>query len=64
MLMASLNSCVNPCIYLFFSGTLHKRLVALMCAGHPGMKESAHEDATMVSSVYISVKSFSDNRSA
>ncbi|XP_056129620.1 vasopressin V2 receptor [Lampris incognitus] len=62
MLLASLNSCANPCIYLLFSGKLPKRLVALMCVEQPETKESIHEDATVVSSLYISFKSLSDSR--
>uniref|UniRef100_A0A665TME9 Si:dkey-178o16.4 n=1 Tax=Echeneis naucrates TaxID=173247 RepID=A0A665TME9_ECHNA len=46
MLLASLNSCVNPCIYLLFSGKLPKRLVALMCADQPDLKESMQEETT------------------
>ncbi|XP_074506614.1 oxytocin receptor [Sebastes fasciatus] len=62
MLLASLNSCANPCIYLLFSGKLPKTLVALMCAGQSDLKESIQEEATMVSSLYISLKSLSDCR--
>ncbi|XP_068564144.1 oxytocin receptor [Cebidichthys violaceus] len=62
MLLASLNSCANPCIYLLFSGKLPKTLVALDCASQPDRKESILEEATMVSSLYISLKSLSDCR--
>lgn len=62
MLLASLNSCANPCIYLLFSGNLPKRLAALMCASQPDMKESTQDEATTVSSLYISLKSLSDCR--
>ncbi|KAM4740456.1 vasopressin V2 receptor [Anableps anableps] len=62
MLLASLNSCVNPCIYLVFSGKLPKRLVALICVDEPDLKESMQEEATMVSSLYISLKGLSDCR--
>lgn len=62
MLLASLNSCANPCIYLLFSRKLPKGLMALMCMGQPDMKESIQEEATMVSSLYISLKSMSDCR--
>ncbi|XP_075997108.1 oxytocin receptor [Genypterus blacodes] len=61
MLLASLNSCANPCIYLLFSGKLPERLVALLCAGGADMKESIQEEATMVSSLYISLKNLSDS---
>ncbi|XP_017291323.1 vasopressin V2 receptor isoform X1 [Kryptolebias marmoratus] len=62
MLLASLNSCVNPCIYLVFRGKLPRRLVTLMCVGEPDLKESMQEEATMVSSLYISLKGLSDCR--
>ncbi|XP_060898492.1 vasopressin V2 receptor isoform X2 [Labrus mixtus] len=62
MLLASLNSCVNPCIYLLFSGKLPKSLRALMCAGEPNLKDSIQDEATMVSSLHISLRSKSDNR--
>ncbi|XP_062251353.1 vasopressin V2 receptor [Platichthys flesus] len=58
MLLASLNSCANPCIYLLFSGKLPKRLVAMMCMRQSERKDSIQEEATMVSSLYISLKSF------
>lgn len=62
MLLSSLNSCANPCIYLLFSGKLPKRLVTLMCTGQPELKESMQEETTVVSSLYISLKSLSDCR--
>lgn len=62
MLLASLNSCVNPCIYLLFSNKLPKRLVSLMCMAHPDAKESMQEEPTTASSLYISLKSLSDCR--
>ncbi|XP_068598273.1 vasopressin V2 receptor [Brachionichthys hirsutus] len=60
MLLASLNSCANPCVYLLFSGKLPKGLAGL--AGPPGLRESVQEEATAVSSLYISLKSLSDCR--
>ncbi|CAL8337159.1 unnamed protein product [Merluccius merluccius] len=70
MLLASLNSCANPCIYLLFSGNLPARVGALCWGGahahkdaDADAKESAvQEDATMVSSMYISFKSLSEAR--
>lgn len=62
MLLASLNSCANPCIYLLFNGKLPVGLVTLMCKGQPDLNESIQEEATMVSSLYISLKSLSDCR--
>ncbi|XP_072308021.1 vasopressin V2 receptor-like [Eucyclogobius newberryi] len=63
MLLASLNSCANPCIYLLFSGTLPKRLLTLMrvSQAHEN-KDPIQEEGTMVSSLYISLKSLSDSR--
>lgn len=58
MLLSSLNSCANPCIYLLFSSTLPRRLLGSV----PGVKESIQEEATVVSSLYISLKSLSDCR--
>ncbi|KAM3877977.1 vasopressin V2 receptor [Diretmus argenteus] len=57
MLLASLNSCANPCIYLLFSGKLPSRLVAGMCFNQPDMKESIQEEATT-----LSFKNLSDSR--
>lgn len=57
MLLASLNSCANPCIYLLFNWKLPKGVATLMCEGQPEL-----EEATMVSSLHISLKSLSDCR--
>ncbi|XP_029007505.1 oxytocin receptor [Betta splendens] len=62
MLLASLNSCVNPCIYLLFNKKLPRRLVALMCMSHPDVKECVQEEPTTTSSLYISLKSLSESR--
>uniref|UniRef100_A0A8D3BTU2 Arginine vasopressin receptor 2b, tandem duplicate, 1 n=1 Tax=Scophthalmus maximus TaxID=52904 RepID=A0A8D3BTU2_SCOMX len=62
MLLASLNSCANPCIYLLFSGKLPRRLVAMVCAGQSELKDSIQEEATMVSSLFINLKSLSGSR--
>uniref|UniRef100_A0A3Q2QXN1 Arginine vasopressin receptor 2b, tandem duplicate, 1 n=1 Tax=Fundulus heteroclitus TaxID=8078 RepID=A0A3Q2QXN1_FUNHE len=62
MLLASLNSCVNPCIYMVFSGKLPERLAALLCGDEPELKESMQEETTMVSSLYISLKGLSECR--
>ncbi|XP_049335455.1 vasopressin V2 receptor [Astyanax mexicanus] len=59
MLLASLNSCANPCIYLLFSGDLPK---PQLCSGHKEKKCSVSEEATILSSVYLSFKSLSDCR--
>ncbi|KAK7916376.1 hypothetical protein WMY93_012137 [Mugilogobius chulae] len=62
MLLASLNSCANPCIYLMFSGTLPRRLLSLLCVTQTHQnKESNQEEATMVSSLYISLKTLSQS---
>ncbi|KAJ0068354.1 hypothetical protein NL108_005933 [Boleophthalmus pectinirostris] len=63
MLLSSLNSCANPCIYLLFSGTLPKRLLTLVCVSQAHEnKEPIQDEATMVSSLYISLKSLSETR--
>ncbi|XP_069563961.1 vasopressin V2 receptor-like [Brachyistius frenatus] len=59
MLLASLNSCVNPCIYLLFSGQLPKGLVTLRCWQHSHGKDSLHEEPTLVSTLYMSFKNVS-----
>ncbi|XP_028853846.1 vasopressin V2 receptor [Denticeps clupeoides] len=56
MLLASLNSCANPCIYLLFSGNVPKSLFSLMCRGQMGKKEPMPEEPTMVSSLYVNSK--------
>ncbi|XP_067089128.1 vasopressin V2 receptor-like [Osmerus mordax] len=62
MLLASLNSCANPCIYLFFSGQLPKKLVTALCQRHSDSKDSMHDETTAVSSLYMSFKSLSDSK--
>ncbi|KAI4878235.1 hypothetical protein NFI96_016275 [Prochilodus magdalenae] len=59
MLLASLNSCANPCIYLLFSGELP---ALRLCFRRQERKYSVPEEATMLSSVYLSFKSLSDCR--
>lgn len=58
MLLASLNSCANPCIYLLFSAQF-KHLLTLLCPRH---KESLHEEATLVSTLYMSFKNVSESK--
>lgn len=62
MLLASLNSCANPCIYLLFSGQVPKRLVTLLCRRHSGGKDSVHEEATLVSTLYVSLKNTTESK--
>lgn len=62
MLLSSLNSCANPCIYLLFSGKFPRGIMALLCMGHRSVKESIPDEATVVSSLYLSLKSVSDTR--
>ncbi|XP_075997026.1 vasopressin V2 receptor-like [Genypterus blacodes] len=59
MLLASLNSCANPCIYLLFSGQLPKRLVSVLCQRQAAGKIS-QEDARVVSTLYTSLRNVSD----
>ncbi|XP_026162938.1 oxytocin receptor-like [Mastacembelus armatus] len=56
MLLASLNSCANPCIYLLFSDQFPKRMVRFLCRRPFDGKDSMHEEATMVSTLYMSFK--------
>ncbi|XP_055364763.1 oxytocin receptor-like isoform X2 [Betta splendens] len=62
MLLASLNSCANPCIYLLFCSQFPKRLAMLLCQRQLDCKESMHEDATLVSTLYMSFKHVSDSK--
>lgn len=59
MLLASLNSCTNPCIYLLFSGQLPKKLETVLCRSP---KDSFNDEAAVVSSLYVSFKSISDSK--
>ncbi|XP_072308828.1 vasopressin V2 receptor-like [Eucyclogobius newberryi] len=59
MLLASLNSCANPCIYLMFSGQMPKRLLTFLCKRHGEGRDSMHEEATLVSALYMSFRNVS-----
>nr|XP_055069128.1 oxytocin receptor [Misgurnus anguillicaudatus] len=52
MLLASLNSIANPCIYLIFTVKFPKLLGVLLCMEHTDVKESLPEETTVVSSLY------------
>lgn len=56
MLLASLNSCANPCIYLLFSAHFPKRLVTLLCLRRRVGRDSVQEEGTLVSAIYMSFK--------
>ncbi|XP_029548536.1 vasopressin V2 receptor-like [Salmo trutta] len=62
MLLASLNSCTNPCIYLLFSGQLPKKLETVLCRSPSEAKDSFNDEAAVVSSLYVSFKSISDSK--
>lgn len=62
MLLASLNSCANPCIYLLFSGQFPKRLAILLCQRRSDGKDLIHEDATLVSTLFTGYKNVSDSK--
>lgn len=62
MLLASLNSCTNPCIYLLFSGQLPKKLETVLCRSPSEVKDSINDEAAVVSSLYVSFKSISDSK--
>uniref|UniRef100_H3B085 Arginine vasopressin receptor 2b, tandem duplicate, 1 n=2 Tax=Latimeria chalumnae TaxID=7897 RepID=H3B085_LATCH len=59
MLLANLNSCTNPCIYLFFSGQLPKSLIAMVCGKRSDIRDSMPEEPSVVSTLYVSQKSLS-----
>lgn len=61
MLLASLNSCANPCIYLLFSGHFPKRLVTLLCL-RQAVGDSVHDDGTLVSAFYMRFKNVPDSK--
>lgn len=60
MLLASLNSCANPCIYLLFSGQFPKKMRTFLWQWRPNGKDSIREEATMVSTLYMSFKNVSE----
>ncbi|XP_068450174.1 arg8-vasotocin receptor-like [Clinocottus analis] len=62
MLLASLNSCANPCIYLLFSGHFPQRLVTLLRQRYLTGKDSIREEATLVSTLYMSFKNVSESK--
>lgn len=62
MLLASLNSCANPCIYLLFSGQFPKRLVTFLCQRRSDGKYSMHDEATLVSALYMSFRNVSESK--
>ena len=62
MLLASLNSCANPCIYLLFSDQFPKRLVTLLIKRQTRGKDSMHEEATLVSTLYMSFKNVTESK--
>nr|XP_057911215.1 vasopressin V2 receptor-like [Doryrhamphus excisus] len=55
MLLASLNSCANPIIYLLFSG----QLPTPVCRRRSDIKDSVHEEATLVSTFHTTFKNLS-----
>ncbi|XP_029357737.1 vasopressin V2 receptor-like [Echeneis naucrates] len=59
MLLASLNSCANPCIYLLFSSHFPKRLLALLRSHR---KDSTHDEVILVSTLYMSFKNASESK--
>ncbi|XP_062256559.1 vasopressin V2 receptor-like [Platichthys flesus] len=59
MLLASLNSCANPCIYLAFSDQFPKRLFTLICQRESN-GDSMQDEATLVSTLYMSFKNVSE----
>ncbi|XP_043933948.1 vasopressin V2 receptor-like [Protopterus annectens] len=60
MLLASLNSCTNPFIYLLFSGKPSKNLANLLCGKRPIQRDSIPDEPTLFSSLYMSRRSLAD----
>ncbi|XP_061640602.1 oxytocin receptor isoform X2 [Phyllopteryx taeniolatus] len=58
MLLASLNSCANPLIYLLFSGPLPLRLLKPVCQRRSFTKDSTHDE---VSTFYTSFKNLTND---
>ncbi|XP_077429406.1 oxytocin receptor-like [Vanacampus margaritifer] len=62
MLLASLNSCANPLIYLLFSGPLPRRILMPLCQRRSFPKDSTHDEATLVSAFYTSFKNLQHDK--
>ncbi|KAF7208615.1 vasopressin V2 receptor [Nothobranchius furzeri] len=63
MLLASLNSCANPCIYLLFSDQFPKNLVTFLCSRRlSDRRDSTHDEATLVSTLYMSLRNVSESK--
>lgn len=62
MLLASLNSCANPCIYLLFSAPFPKRLVVPVCLRRDVSRHSVQEEGSLISTMYMSFKNSSESK--
>ncbi|XP_067854383.1 vasopressin V2 receptor-like [Heptranchias perlo] len=60
MLLASLNSCVNPFIYLFFGGKMPKRLIASFCGKLTARRNSMQ--STLISTICTNQKTHCESR--
>ncbi|XP_061779455.1 vasopressin V2 receptor [Nerophis lumbriciformis] len=62
MLLASLNSCANPCIYLMFSGKFRRRFVEAVSRSQSHLRDSMHKEATTVGSLFINLRNLPDSK--
>ncbi|XP_037108996.1 vasopressin V2 receptor-like isoform X1 [Syngnathus acus] len=63
MLLASLNSCANPCIYMLFSAKFPKKLTGLFSRGHKSHRRATtQEEPIMVSSLFINLKNLTGSK--
>ncbi|XP_017271487.1 oxytocin receptor [Kryptolebias marmoratus] len=62
MLLASLNSCANPCIYLLFSGQFPNKLTTLLLCRRrlSDCKDSMQDEVTLVSTLHTSFRNVSE----
>nr|BAL63077.1 vasotocin receptor type 1c [Callorhinchus milii] len=62
MLLASLNSCANPFIYMFFSGQMPKGLVETLCRKNPSGGDNVIEEPSLISTLHLTQRSSCESR--
>lgn len=62
MLLASLNSCANPLIYLLFSGHFPQRLVSLLCLRQADCGGSTEDEGTLGSALYMNFRNILESQ--